>query len=165
MTRDSHSGHSSGGGVSHLSYLLGGTPEKGSPEESAPKSPTPNVDPANFQVRLAPLCMHLLASGCRYFTPFRTNRPANMTFRMSSAPITHTYSCHTRFLLVVAKLGFCKALGHPGVPVFEVEQVKKLTLQETRIELRARGLNPGGGIVQCQERFVNLSLCTALKTH
>lgn len=72
--------------MSHLSYLLGGTPEKGSPEESAPKSPTPNVDPANFQV-------------------------------------------------------------------FEVEQVKKLTLQETRIELRARGLNPGGGIVQCQERL------------
>ena len=38
--------------------------------------------------------------------------------------------------------------------VFEIEQVKKLTLQEMRIELRARGLNPGGGIVQLQERCV-----------
>lgn len=77
--------------MSHLSYLLGGTPEKAPCEEEpkqieSPKSPAVFVDPSKFKV-------------------------------------------------------------------FEIEQVKKLTLQEMRIELRARGLNPGGGIVQLQERL------------
>lgn len=76
--------------MSHLSYLLGGTPDK-APEpkectEPTSPAPTPVIDTSKFKV-------------------------------------------------------------------FEVEQVKKLTLQEMRSELRVRGLNPAGGIVQLEERL------------